>query len=285
MSKTASVDKSEPDVWLNGQLLPADKAAVSVFDHGLTVGDGLFETMRVTRGQPFALTRHLQRLNRTAQALGLAIDDDSTFERAIREVIDTSGLTEARLRITVTGGIAPLGSGRGQGKPNIVIAIASLPPTQASVDVVIVPWPRNERGATAGLKTTSYAENVIALDYAQRHGGDEAIFANIAGNLCEGSGSNVVVGTQGRLITPPLSAGCLAGVTRDLLLLAVPDISEEDLPVSALRDADEAFLLSSIRDVQPIHAVDGKELSGSPGPMTRDAMTAFAALRQGALDP
>ena len=274
-----------PPVWLNGHLVSAADAVISVFDHGLTVGDGLFETMRVTGGRPFALRRHLERLARTAAALELSIPDRSWFELAIAEVIEAGGMAEARLRITVTGGVAPLGSGRGDGPPNVVVAIAALPPERPSAAVVIVPWPRNERGATAGLKTTSYAENVIALAHAARHGGDEAIFANTVGNLCEGSGSNLVVGIAGRLVTPPLSAGCLAGVTRDLLLLAVPDIAEEDLPVSALRDADEAFLLSSVRDVQPIDSVDGAALGASPGPLTRAAMTAFAELRRTAIDP
>ncbi len=274
-----------PPVWLNGHLVSAADAVISVFDHGLTVGDGLFETMRVTGGRPFALRRHLERLARTAAALELSIPDRSWFELAIAEVIEAGGMAEARLRITVTGGVAPLGSGRGDGPPNVVVAIAALPPERPSAAVVIVPWPRNERGATAGLKTTSYAENVIALAHAVRHGGDEAIFANTVGNLCEGSGSNLVVGIAGRLVTPPLSAGCLAGVTRDLLLLAVPDIAEEDLPVSALRDADEAFLLSSVRDVQPIDSVDGAALGASPGPLTRAAMTAFAELRRTAIDP
>ena len=274
-----------PPVWLNGHLVSAADAVISVFDHGLTVGDGLFETMRVTGGRPFALRRHLERLARTAEALELSIPDRSSFEQAIAQVIEAGGMGEARLRVTVTGGVAPLGSGRGEGPPNVVVAIAALPPERPSAAVVVVPWPRNERGATAGLKTTSYAENVIALAHAARHGGDEAIFANTVGNLCEGSGSNLVVGVAGRLVTPPLSAGCLAGVTRDLLLLAVPDIAEEDLPVSALRDADEAFLLSSVRDVQPIDSVDGAALGASPGPLTRAAMTAFAELRRTAIDP
>lgn len=274
-----------PPVWLNGRLVAEADAVISVFDHGLTVGDGLFETMRVTGGRPFALRRHLERLARTAEALELSIPDRSYFERAIAQVIEAGGMAEARLRVTVTGGVAALGSGRGEGPPNVVVAIAALPPERPSAAVVVVPWPRNERGATAGLKTTSYAENVIALAHAARHGGDEAIFANTVGNLCEGSGSNLVVGVAGRLVTPPLSAGCLAGVTRDLLLLAVPDIVEEDLPVSALRAADEAFLLSSVRDVQPIDSVDGVALGASPGRLTRAAMTAFAELRRAAIDP
>lgn len=273
------------DVWLNGCLVAANEAVLSVFDHGLTVGDGMFETMLVTNAKPFALRRHLERLDRTAAALDLTIPDHGYFKTAIDEVLNASGLSEARLRITVTAGVAPLGSGRGDGPANVVIAIAPLPPKQESASVVIVPWPRNERGATAGLKTTSYAENVIALAHANRHGGDEAIFANTVGNLCEGSGSNVVVGLNGHLITPPLAAGCLAGVTRDLLLLAVPEISEEDTPISSLREADEAFLLSSVRDVQPIRSVDGIELPAVPGPLTAAAMAAFDELRRTTLDP
>ena len=274
-----------PAVWLNGQLVPSEDAKISVFDHGLTVGDGIFETLRVTKGQPFALRRHLERLARTAEALELALPDRAVLEQAINEVIVASQMTEARLRITVTGGTAPLGSGRGDSPSTVVIAIAELPTVMASVSVTLVPWTRNERGATAGLKTTSYADNVIALAHAARMGSDEAIFANTIGNLCEGSGSNIVVGIDGRLITPPLSAGCLAGVTRDLLLIAVDEVVEEDLPAHELANADEAFLLSSIRDVQPISSVDGKALPACPGPLTKKAMVSFSKLRNDSIDP
>ena len=102
--------------------------------------------------------------------------------------------------------------------------------------MVIFPWPRNERGALAGVKTTSYAENVVALSYARQQGAAEAIFGNLAGNLCEGSGTNVFVVAGGRLVTPPLSAGCLAGVTRGLVIEWAGAV-EEDLPLSALAEA------------------------------------------------
>ncbi len=153
-----------------------------------------------------------------------------------------------------------------------------------TTDVVVVPWPRNERGALAGLKTISYGENVVALAHAAERGGGEAIFANLAGNLCEGSGSNVFVVSAGRLLTPPLSAGCLAGVTR-ACLLKVTDAVEEDLPVEALAQADEAFLTSSTREVQPIRAVDGVVLPNVPGPLTEQAARAFADLVARDLDP
>ena len=108
-----------------------------------------------------------------------------------------------------------------------------------------------------GVKTISYGENVVALAYARERGAGEAIFANLAGNLCEGTGTNVFLAVGGRLVTPPLSSGCLAGVTRDLLLELL-DVVEDDLPLSALASADEAFLSSSTREVQPISAVDGQ---------------------------
>src|SRR5581483_9151500 len=145
-------------------------------------------------------------------------------------------------------------------------------------------WTRNERAATAGLKTTSYADNVVALRYAHERNAAEAILANSVGELCEGTGSNVFVGIRGELVTPSLSSGCLAGITRELLIEWLSDVQERSLPIGALEEADEAFLASSTRDVQPIRAVDGVALSAAPGPMTRRAMTTFAQ-RSAETDP
>ena len=117
-----------------------------------------------------------------------------------------------RLRITYTGGISPLGSDRGDGAPTLVVAVAPMRDWPASSAVATVPWTRNERSATAGLKTTSYAENVVALAHAHANGAAEALLANTAGNLCEGTGSNVFLVLDGQVVTPPLSSGCLAGV-------------------------------------------------------------------------
>ena len=170
-----------------------------------------------------------------------------------------------------------MGSERGEQGPTTVVATAPLNAWPPSVDVVVVPWPRNERGAIAGLKTVSYAENVVALAHARAHGAGEAIFANLGGRLCEGTGTNVFVGARGRLLTPPLSSGCLAGVTRELLLESGV-AEEEDLAASALAAGDEAFLTSSTREVHPIRAVAGRPLPACPGPLTRRAMDAFAAV-------
>jgi len=275
--------------WVDGDLRPLASATVSVLDHGLTVGNGVFETLRVYGGTPFAWTRHLARLHRSAEALGLEVPDGDTLRTAAAEVLAADGLDEARLRITVTGGIAPPGSGRGDGPHTAIIVAAPLEPSPPTTRVATVPWTRNERDACAGLKTTSYAGNVRALAIAAERGASEAVFANTAGNLCEGTGSNVFVVTDGTVVTPPATAGCLLGVTRDLVLeccaaLGLP-AAEADLPFGALDTADEAFLTSTTREVQGIAAVDDRTRPDAPGPVTARLATAFRDLVARDLDP
>jgi branched-chain amino acid aminotransferase len=272
-------------VWINGTLVPDDEARISIFDHGLVTGDGVFETIKVVSGVPFAMSRHLARLARSATGLGLSTPDLDQIRAGAMAVIDASSKPElARMRITVTGGIAPLGSERGGSPLTAIVAMAEAKAPAPWVDVVTVPWPRNEHGALSGLKTTSYGENVRALAYANEHGGSEAIFPNTAGSLCEGTGTNVFIVSEGRLITPPLSAGCLAGVTR-ALVIEWAGASEQDVPLSALASADEAFLTGTTRDVQPIRCVDGQALSAVPGPVTRKAAEVFAMRAAETPDP
>ena len=271
-------------VWLNGALVDAAHASVSVFDHGITVGDGVFETLKTYGGRAFAVRRHLDRLAASAAGMGLLAPPADVLRAAIDEVATANGLADAVVRITVTSGAGPMGSVRGTSGPTVVVAPAAAATWPASVAVAVVPWPRNERGALAGLKTTSYGENVVALAWARERGASEAVFANLAGDLCEGTGSNVVVGIGGRLVTPPLSSGCLAGVTRAVVIEAC-GVAEMALPVSALAGADEAFLTSTTREVQPISAVDGRPLPSSPGPLTTRAAAAFAAVIESDLDP
>jgi branched-chain amino acid aminotransferase len=272
-------------VWIDGGLVDAATATVSAFDHGLLTGDGVFETLRVYRGEAFALRRHLERLAASAQGMGLALPASDVLRAAVEAVVETDAVVNGRIRITVTGGPAPLGSDRGPTGPTIIVAGGTLPEWPATTDVVVVPWPRNERSALAGLKTTSYGENVVALARASEAGAGEAIFGNLVGNLCEGTGSNVFCVIDGRLITPPLSSGCLAGVTRALLLELVPEAIEADVPLTDLASADEAFLTSTTREVQPIRAVDGHVLPSAPGPRTLAAAAAFSALTAANLDP
>ena len=262
-------------LWVNGGIVDAGQPVLRADDHGVTVGDGVFETMKVVAGEPFGLTRHLDRLLRSASGLGLPVDLEVVRE-GIKTVLAADSLDRARLRVTITGGPSPYGSDRGANPVTVIIATAPLADWPATADVVTVPWTRNERAATAGLKTISYADNVVALDYAHQRDAAEAIFANTRGELCEGTGSNVFVGIGGELVTPPLSSGCLPGITRDLIVEWLGDVSERPLPLSALAEADEAFLASSTRDVQPIRAVDGKVLAAAPGPLTTRAAEVFA---------
>jgi branched-chain amino acid aminotransferase len=205
--------------WINGALVPAAQAAVAADDHGLIVGDGVFETLKLECGIPFAIGRHLARLRRSATGLGIRVPyDDDQLRAAISHTVAASNLDRARLRLTVTAGRGPLASGRGETTSPVLLGVEPQPPPQQTSRVANAPWARNERGATTGIKTTSYAENVIALAWARQRKADEAILTNTAGRLCEGTGSNVFVVIDGRTLTPPLSAGCLAGITRALLL-------------------------------------------------------------------
>ncbi|HEX3620735.1 MAG TPA: aminotransferase class IV [Acidimicrobiales bacterium] len=271
-------------VWVDGALIDASIASVSPFDHGLLTGDGVFETLRVARGRPFAVRRHLDRLARSAEGMRLPSPSADAVRAAMDQVVEANGLVEGRLRVTVTGGPAPLGSDRADVRPTVIVAGGPLPPWPPAADVAVSPWPRNERGALTGLKTISYGENVVALAHARDRGAREAIFANLAGNLCEGTGTNVFLAVGGRLVTPPLSAGCLAGVTRELVMELV-GVVEDDVPIAALASADEAFLTSSTRDVQPIRSVDGNQLAACPGPLGSAAAAAFRALVLRDLDP
>lgn len=274
----------KPAIWLDGSLRDADSATVSVFDHGLTVGDGVFETVKATEGQPFALTRHLRRLARSAQGLGLPEPDLDEVRRGCEEVLKAHPVPFGRLRITYTGGISPLGSDRGTAGPTLVVGLVEAVRRPDATAVITVPWARNERGALTGLKTTSYGENVIALARAHEHDATEALFGNTVGALCEGTGTNVFVVLDGRLHTPPLSSGCLAGITRALVLEWV-GAKETDLPLEALRRAEEVFLTSTTRDVQAVHRVDDHTLPGAPGPVTAEALRIFIERAAADMDP
>ena len=267
---------SDIQVWVNGRIVGADEPSVSALDHGMTVGDGAFETCKIVNGEAFAMTRHLRRLGRTLSGLGLPAIDDALVREGVKEVLATGDqIAFGRVRITVTGGAGPLSSDRHDSPATVIIASTPSKPHEPSAAVVTVPWVRNERGATAGLKTTSYAENVIAITHANSRGAAEALLANTRGELCEGTASNVFVVSDGVLRTPPLESGCLAGITRELAIEWCRDagieVVEETMPFDVLDTADEVIITNSSRDVQGVHLVDDRRLD-APGPVTRRAV-------------
>lgn len=281
-------------VWVDGELLDERDARLSPLDRGLVVGDGAFETLRVYGGVPFAWTRHLDRLAHSAAGLGITLPDASVLRAAADAVLAASSLQEARLRLTVTAGAGPPGSSRGGAVPSAFVFAVALEPAPPTTRAAIAPWTRNERGATAGLKTISYAANVRALAFAEARGATEALFANTAGNLCEATGSNVFLVVDGELVTPPASAGCLLGVTRALLLeLATAEgiaACERDIPMTDLARASEVILTSTTREVQAVDRIvaDGADdivFPGAPGPTAQRLAPVFAALVARDLDP
>ncbi len=280
--------------WVNDGLVEAEHASVSVLDHGFTVADGVFETLAVWHGQPFALTRHLRRLGASATGLGLPLPLDELVREAVHAVCEANARelgASARLRITYTSGVAPLGSERGAHGGTLVVAASATAAWPDTATVAVVPWPRNERSPLAGLKTTSYADNVVALASAKSLGASEALMANTRGELCEGTGTNVFVVVGGTLMTPPLSSGCLGGITRELVIewcaRELP-VEQADLPLEVLHHAEEVFITSSTRNVQPVSRVVGEGYNrtlGDPGPLTVRAVALFEAMAAGRIDP
>jgi branched-chain amino acid aminotransferase len=275
--------------WVDDALVPSDTARVSVLDHGFTVGDGVFETILVREGVPFALTRHLARLERSLAGLGMEPLGQSRLREAVHAVVGAAGVdvaARARLRITVSSGVGPFGSERGDTPPTLVVTITPASPWPPTTTLATVPWVRNERSAIAGLKTTSYAENAVALAAAHRSGASEAVLADTNGRLSECTGSNVFVVVGDEVLTPSLRSGCLAGVTRGLVLEwapAVVPVREADLPYDVLSSADEVFITSSTRDVHPVVRIDDRELAA--GPITADVAAEFARRALAEVDP
>ena len=279
---------SEVRVWVDGSLVAGDQPAVAALDHGVTVGDGAFETCKVTGGEVFARSRHARRLDRTLAGLGLPPADHAYIAEGAKAVLEAGDPIDfGRLRYTVTGGAGPLGSDRDDSPLTYIVTAGPQPRPQSSAALAVVPWVRNERSAVAGLKTTSYAENVVALAYAKERGAVEAIFGNTRDELCEGTGSNVFVVRDGVILTPPLESGCLAGITRELTIEwsreAGLEVREETMPLSVLQDCDEVFITSSTKDVLAIDRVDDRVLV--PGPVTARAAEAFAAFGRDRMDP
>ncbi|NLT71732.1 MAG: 4-amino-4-deoxychorismate lyase [Verrucomicrobiaceae bacterium] len=259
----------------NGVLRAVADEVIALPDNALARGQGAFETFAARHGQLFRAHAHFERLHRTAALLELACPPDAEFVAATERLLaanELTGVARSRIRITLTSPAA--------GGPSWFVEAGAVPRRREQARVVTIPFVRNERGALAGLKTTNYGENVVAMRLAREAGADEALFGNTRDELCEGTWSNVFLYRDGTFLTPPLSSGCLPGVTRALVLdlgralgLAM---RETTIPLADLPSAEAAFLTSSLREIQTISAIDGRPLPEAPSlPRLREA---FAAL-------
>jgi branched-subunit amino acid aminotransferase/4-amino-4-deoxychorismate lyase len=260
-------------IWCNGQWLAATGFPGAPRDRGLLLGLGLFETLLGVAGRPVFAGRHLARLAAGCERLGW-VPPQAEFGDLVpvmTRLLERNGLDagRARIRVAVSGGSGSLAE-LTAGRDRLVWLMATPAAAVAeSLAVTSAPWPRNERGALAGLKCASYAENLLALDHARRAGFDEALFFNTAGDLCEAATGNVFLVREGGLCTPPLAAGCLAGVTRAVVLeLAARDgihCAEVPLGPADLAAADEVLLTSATRGPVAVSRVGERRLP--PGPL------------------
>ncbi len=282
--------------WLNGKLVRERSAKVSVLDRGLLVGEGIFETMRAYNGKVFALARHYKRLKEGAKVLGIPVPALREIEDAVDALLEANRLRDARVRLTITSG--PGGPGlvvRERHEPTVIILahpIDDLPERmyRKGVRAVTLPLRKAAGTALAGIKTTSYVENVIGRKIAGEQGVDEGIFLNTEGELCEGTASNIFLVKYDNLYTPDLGSGCLPGITREVVLELAPKAgllpSERALSPIDLADADEAFLTSSTRELMPLVEVDGDEIGdGRPGPRTAELHKLYKELVARACSP
>jgi branched-chain amino acid aminotransferase len=271
-------------IWLDGRLYDDPRqATIAGTDHGLLVGNGVFETLKVIEQGAFAISRHLNRMSRSAAALGLPPPDHALIREAIAAVLENRDFALGKLRITYTGGRGPLGSEAAYGPPTLMVALAPVNAAPPLTSIVTAPWRRNERGALTGVKSTSYAENVRGLGYAAALGAGEAIFLNTADHVCEGTGTNIFLVFKDVITTPPLSSGPLAGVTRELIMEWSP-VEERELTLEEAKRADEVFLTSSMRDIQGVERWGDRTFS-SARPVTQALSVKFVTRTEADLDP
>ncbi|MEA2243192.1 MAG: branched-chain amino acid aminotransferase [Solirubrobacteraceae bacterium] len=239
---------------LDGVVMDAAQATIPVTDEGLLRGDGVFEVVHLYDGHPFALDEHLDRMGRSAAAIRLPIDLDA-LRRDVAAILAEAEPADGALRLLVT---------RGGRRIALVEPLKQLPETIALATITYAPT-----RVLDGVKSLSYAANMLASRLAREAGADEALLVTPHGRVLEGPTTAFVYVLGGRLYTPPLADRILDSITRRILF-AVTDVEERVTTLDDLRALDEAFLASSIREVHPVHAIDGATIEGAPGPVTAD---------------
>jgi branched-chain amino acid aminotransferase len=271
-------------LWVNDRLVPVGKAALDPRDRGFTLGDGLFETIRVRAGRALLLDLHLARLRAGAGRIGLSrVPDDETLSGAVHETLEANGLSDAAVRLTVSRGIA---ANRGlssnpEPEPSLVVHAQPFAGYPAELycrgmRATTSSIPRNERSPLTRVKALSYLDNVLARREADARGVDEALMLNTAGHLACASAANLFLARGEILLTPDPESGVLPGTVRRFVLAELAPqmgltVVERPVRTEELASADEAFLTSALLGVMPLIEVDGLPVrTGGPGPISSD---------------
>jgi branched-chain amino acid aminotransferase len=253
--------------WVDGEFLPEDSAVISSADAGLMTGMGVFDSLCGYAGKPFDLEKHYSRLCKDAEKIGAEAPSKELIESVLEQLMERNSLNEGRCRLRVS--IFMLAGGQCR----VVVNATELPQRDEFSKVFMVPYQVNEFSPLTGVKSSSYAANNLALKEAITSGGDEAMMMNTRGHLCEGTTSNIFLVKDGELYTPPLSSGCLPGVTRDTVLEIAREIGViyhmRDLTLDDVSQSDEAFLTSSLREIQSIAEFDGQEMPAVNGELVQ----------------
>lgn len=269
-----AADPARP-LWLDGRRVPAARAGIPLTDEGILAGLGLFETLALRDGRVFDLGPHLERLARGARRIGADLPSRADIAAAVGEAAQAEASRCAWLKIVVTRG------GRW------AVFSGEMDPAEEgrSIAAVLLPWRRGLADPLAGVKSLSYAQNVLGLEEARRRGADEGIWLNGRGHLAEGCASNLFVLRDHRLFTPSERDGILPGVVRGLVLRVAAELGLAahvgKVRLKKLEDASEAFMTSSLAGVRPLVRFEGRAVGcGRPGPLTRALAAGVAKMRQ-----
>ena len=281
-------------IYIGGKLYDKEDAKISVYDHGLLYGDGIFEGIRSYNGKVFRLNEHLDRLWNSAKAIWLQIPmTKEEMAKAIEDTLAVNGIRDGYIRVVVTRGVGTLGLDPNRCDNPQVIIIAdkiSLYPEelyQKGLEIITVSVMRNHPAALSPrIKSLNYLNNILAKIEGIQAGCIEALLLNHKGEIAECTGDNIFLVRQGVLMTPPIDAGILEGVTRDVVigLAKQAGIEVREIPLTKhdVYIADECFLTGSAAEVVPVVTVDSRTIGdGVPGPMTQKLMAAFHKLTRG----
>jgi branched-chain amino acid aminotransferase len=285
-------------IYIDGKFYSERDAKISVFDHGLLYGDGIFEGIRAYNGRVFKLKEHIDRLFWSAKSILLKIPlSHAQLMAAVVETCHRNRVRDGYVRLVVTRGVGTLGLNPNRCKNPSVIIIAGkiqlYPPAfyQRGMEIVTVPTTRNLHSAlNPAIKSLNYLNNILAKIEANNAGCEEAIMLNAEGFVAECTGDNLFILSKGQLLTPPLSAGALYGITRqvviDLAIASGLKVSEPNLTRYDLFNADECFLTGTGAELVPVVKIDGRVIgSGKPGRVTRKLVTKFHALTKVSGEP